>query len=195
MITLPLLCYVHFLLDCTPIKRNGELVAAKYPRFECTEVAGDWSGLEKLKNSKGKIRFTKLPNDANKNRSEGAPEYYLQCQPKDCKSLNLTGLRFEYSERLDVLFASGEPYHKENYYSKDGKIYTKNPLYDEYCFGHRFLFVKPTSSVEADAWIDLLVIAGEDVDAWRKRLSLGSYDEQIEKLKRVAKPYAEWLTR
>ena len=34
----------------------------------------------------------------------------------------------------------------------------------------------------------MLIIEGDDVDAWRKRLSLGSYDEQIEKIKSVSKP-------
>lgn len=188
MITLPLLCYIHFELDSEPRKVKGELVPVKYPRYERTAQAGEWSGVDKLKNSKGKVRFTKIPTEANKNRKPDAPEYFLQCQPKGCKSINLTGLRFEYSERLDILFASGEPFHRESYMSKDGSAYSVNPLYDEYCLGHRFLFIKPVSSTEHDPWMEMLIIQGEDIDAWRKRLSMGSYDEQLEKIRKVAKP-------
>ena len=193
MIHLPLKAYLRFTLDTTPIKRNGEMVAAKLPRYECAEIAGDWSGVRKLLNAKGKLRVTKIGN--NRNRSKDAPEYYLQCQPTKSKSFNLTGLRFEYSERLDVLYASGEPYHKENYQSKDGTPYTPNPLYDEYMLGDRFLFIKPVCSNEAEPYLDMIVIQGDDIDAWRKRLSLGSYDEQIEEIRKVSKPFAEWLTR
>lgn len=188
MITLPLLAYIHCELITEPIKRHGKLVDAKYPRYEAVSIAGDWSGLSKLKNAKGKVRLTKIDTDSNKNRKPDAPEYYLQCQPKGSKSINLSGLRFEYSERLDVLFASGEPYHKQYYPKSDGSNGNVNPLYDEYSANHKFLFIKPVSSTEHDAWLDMLIIMGDDVDAWRKRLSLGSYDEQIEKLKRVAKP-------
>ena len=195
MIHLPLKAYLRFTLDTTPIKRNGEMVAAKLPRYECTEIAGDWSGVRKLLNAKGKLRVTKIGNESNRNRSKDAPEYYLQCQPIKSKSFNLTGLRFEYSERLDVLFASGEPYHKENYLSKDGTPYTPNPLYDEYMLGDRFLFIKPVCSNEAEPYLDMIVIQGDDIDAWRKRLSLGSYDEQIAQIRKVSKPFAEWLTR
>lgn len=195
MIHLPLKCYLRFELDTTPIKRKGEMVAAKLPRYECTEIAGNWSGVRKLLNAKGKLRVTKISNESNRNRSKESPEYYLQCQPTKSKSFNLTGLRFEYSERLDVLYASGEPYHKENYLSKDGTPYTPNPLYDEFQMGDRFLFIKPVCSTDAEPYLDMIVIQGDDVDAWRKRLSLGSYDEQIEEIRKVTKPFAEWLTR
>lgn len=195
MIHLPLKCYLRFELDCTPIKRNGELVAAKLPRYECKEIAGQWSGVEKLLNAKGKLRVTKIGTESNKNRKPDAPEYYLQCQPKNCKSFNLTGLRFEFSERLDVLFASGEPYHRENYFSKDGTPYTPNPLYDEFMLGDRFLFIKPVTSTETEPYFDMIVINGDDVDAWRKRLSLGAYDEQIAEIRKVTKSFQEWLTR
>ena len=195
MIHLPLKAYLRFELDTTPIKRNGELVAAKLPRYECVEIAGQWSGVIKLLNAKGKLRVTKISTESNKNRKADAPEYYLQCQPKGSKSFNLTGLRFEFSERLDVLFASGEPYHRENYLSKDGTPYTANPLYDEFMMGDRFLFIKPVTSTESEPYFDMVVINGDDVDAWRKRLSLGAYDEQIAEIRKVSKPFVEWLTR
>ena len=188
MITLPLLAYIHCELITEPIKRHGELVAAKNPRYEPVTMAGYWSGLNKLKNAKGKVRITKIATDQNRNRKPDAPEYYLQCQPKGSKSINLSGLRFEYSESLDVLYASGEPYNKEYYPKSDGTNGSVNPLYDEYCQNHKYLFIKPVSSTEQDEWLDILVIEGDDIDAWRKRLSFGSYDEQIEKLKKVAKP-------
>ena len=188
MITLPLKAYLHFELDAEPRKVKGEFVPVKYPRYELRAMAGGWSGLDKLRNSKGKVRFTKLPTDANKNRKTDSPEYFLQCQPRGSKSVKLSGLRFEFSERLDILYASGEPYHKEYYPKSDGSNGTLNPLYDEFCLNHKYLFIKPVSSTEQDAWIDMLIIEGDDVDAWRKRLSLGSYDEQIEKIKSVSKP-------
>ena len=83
----------------------------------------------------------------------------------------------------------------ENYLSKDGTPYTPNPLYDEYMLGDRFLFIKPVCSNEAEPYLDMIVIQGDDIDAWRKRLSLGSYDEQIAQIRKVSKPFAEWLTR
>ena len=61
--------------------------------------------------------------------------------------------------------------------------------------GDRFLFIKPVCSTDAEPYLDMIVIQGDDVDAWRKRLSLGSYDEQIEEIRKVTKPFAEWLTR
>ena len=182
MNVLPVIALIRLELDTTPIKRKGELVQAKYPRYEAVKIAGDWSGVEKLKNSKGKIRITKLPGEQVESRKAEAPEYFLQVRPQGCNAFNLSGLRFAFTPQLNVMYASGEPYHKAEFAN------TKNPLFAEYQQGHRYLFVKPVVSDEAEPWIEWLIIKGDDIDAWRSRLANGSYQQQLEAMRQVALP-------
>lgn len=188
--------YLHFELDGSPIKRRGELVAAKWPRYMLTLFSGAWSGVEKLRNARGQVRLTKIANDTNKNRKADAPEYYLQAYApavNDSKggSYNMTGLRFAYCNDLATLYASGEPYNGEYYPTKNGDNGIRNPLYEEAQAGDKYLFIKPVSGSPHEKWIDMLVVSATDIDAWRTGLAGGIYDEQLAQIRAVSNPFGQ----
>ena len=82
------------------VKRKGVIEQRKQPRYDLTHVAGYWEALDRLKNYKGQLYFNLMPTDKNEYRKQDGttPEYYLQCTPAKSKTINFSGIRFQYSD-------------------------------------------------------------------------------------------------
>lgn len=174
----------YFLFEQLPeyrnVTRKGCTEPRKQPRFDLVAVAGYWEALDKLKNYKGALFFNLIPTDKNEYRKQDGttPEYYLQCTPAKSKAINFSGIRFQYADGKQTLFASGEPSDRE---TLKGDI--KNPMYGQRNDAFLFLFSKDMQTLE------VLVIEGGRllIDAYRKQLSFGGFDEVLTQLRRQAK--------
>jgi hypothetical protein len=143
-------------------------------------MAGYWSALERLKNTKGKLFFNLIPTDKNQYRKQDgtSPEYYLQCQPPKSKTVNFSGIRFQFNEGAKSLFASGEPSSLKKL--KGGII---NPMYD--CRNDAFLFI---FSQDMERLEVVVVDNGRLlIDAYRKQLASGALDDMMAALRQQAK--------
>lgn len=171
--------YLRFELDTTPVKRNGEMVQRATPKYNLVSVAGYWGGLDKLKTAKNEVYLYKVSRDSNPNLSMDAPEYSLQVRPKGVGKINLTGLRLEMLEDSETTFASGEPLQRANYKN------LPNPLFEFKMDG--FLFIIP----KGWEYFEMLVLEGQQpmIDAHRRRLALGAYDEQLKAVRASANSY------
>jgi hypothetical protein len=133
-----------------------------------------------LKNYKGQLYFSLIPTDKNEYRKqEGTtPEYYLQCTPAKSKTINFSGIRFQYSDGKETTVASGEPSDRQKL-----KTGANNPMYDQRNDGFLFLFSKDMQTLE------ILIIAEGRllIDSYRKQLSLGGFDEVLQQLRQQAK--------
>ena len=101
----------YFLFEQLPeyknVTRKGCTEPRKQPRFDLVAVAGYWEALDKLKNYKGALFFNLIPTDKNEYRKQDGttPEYYLQCTPAKSKAINFSGIRFQYADGKQTLFA------------------------------------------------------------------------------------------
>lgn len=162
------------------VTRNGITAPRKQPRFDLTLLAGYWPSLDKLKNCKGQIFFNLIPTEQNQYRKqEGCvPEYYLQIRPAKSKSINFSGIRFQYQEGKKLMFASGEPSTEK--ILKGGVI---NPMFENCNDGFLFLFSDNMEQVEI-----VIVENGRTlIDAYRKQLSMGGLNYHLDELRRQAK--------
>lgn len=161
-------------------KKDGS--ARKYPRFDLISMYGYWEALEKLKNYKGQIFFIKVPTDKNEYRKQDGttPEYYLQCTPAKSKAINFSGIRFLYTDGKETAFASGEPSDRAKL--KGG---IDNPMYNQRNDGFLFLFSQDMGRLEI-----LIIDGGRNlIDAYRKQLSYGGFDEILNEMRRNATPF------
>ena len=179
----PTICaYFQFsqLPEYRNVKRNGVIEPRKQPRYDLVTLAGYWEALDRLKNYKGLIYFNLIPTDKNDNRKQDGttPEYYLQCTPAKSKTINFSGIRFQYSDGKEKVFASGEPSDRPKL--KSG---ANNPMYDQRNDAFLFLFSEDMQILE-------ILIIGDGrllIDAHRKQLSLGGFDEALQQLRQQAK--------
>ena len=145
-----------------------------------TAIAGYWEALDKIKNYKGILFFNLIPTDKNEYRKQDGttPEYYLQCTPAKSKAINFSGIRFLYADNKQSIFASGEPSNRE---ILTGGV--RNPMYKQKNDAFLFLFSMNMQKLE------ILVIEGGRllIDAYRKQLSLGGFNEALEQLRNQAK--------
>jgi hypothetical protein len=162
------------------VTRKGFAEPRKQPRYDLTAVAGYWEALDKLKNFKGQLFFNLIPTDKNECRKQDGttPEYYLQCTPAKSKSINFSGIRFQHADKKETVYAAGEPSDRQTL--KGG---VNNPMYDQRNDGFLFLFSNDMQTLE------VLVIEGGRllIDAYRKQLSLGGFDEVLQLLRRQVK--------
>jgi hypothetical protein len=180
MITPKFACYFKFERNTSKVKRGGQMVERKTMRFDLSAFAGFWSGFEKLKNTKGDIHFNLISSDQNPNRKTDAttPEYYVQLTPAACKKcFNLSGLRLMFGDEADTWTCSGEPSQKEVLKTGD-----KNPLYDERNDGFIFVVGKKFDSIE----LFVLSDGRPFVDAYRKAVALGKYDNELNLMRETA---------
>lgn len=162
------------------VKRKGVIEQRKQPRYDLTHVAGYWEALERLKNYKGRLYFNFISTDKNEYRKKDGttPEYYLQCTPAKSKTINFSGIRFQYSDDKEISFASGEPSDRQ--ILKTGVI---NPMYDQCNDGFLFLFPEDMQTLEI-----LIIESGRQrIDIHRKHLSLGGFDEALQQLRQQAR--------
>jgi hypothetical protein len=162
------------------VTRKGVTTARKQPRYDLTAIAGYWEVLDKLKNHKEQLFFNLIPTDKNEYRKQDGttPEYYLQCTPAKSKSINCSGIRFQYSDGKEMTFASGEPSDRP---ALKGGV--TNPMYNQRNDAFLFLFSKDMQALE------VLIIEGGRllIDAYRKQLSFGGFDEVLQTLRKQAK--------
>lgn len=162
------------------VTRKGVTTQRKQPRFDLTAIAGYWSALESLKNHKGQLYFNLIPTDKNEYRKQDGttPEYYLQCTPARSKAINFSGIRFQYENGKETIFASGEPSDREKLTS--GVI---NPMHKQRSDAFLFIFSKDMERLEV-----LIIENGRLlIDAYRKQLSMGGLDDVIDALRGQAK--------
>ena len=162
------------------VTRKGVTTPRKQPRYDLTLMAGYWSSLELLKNYKGRIFFNLIPTESNQYRKQDGtvPEYYLQVVPAKSKSINFSGIRFQYQDGKKLMFACGEPSMEK--ILKGG---VTNPMYDNRNDGFLFLFSDDMEQVEI-----IIVENGRTlIDAYRKQLSIGGLDKHLEQLRKTAK--------
>lgn len=181
MITPNIAQYLYFVRNHSRVKRHGEMVERKTPRFDLTRVNGVWSGLGHLKNAKGELFVNLISSDRNGNRKEGntVPEYYVQCTPKECKkSFNLSGLRLMQDTEENQWVCSGEP-------SAEVRLRTGdyNPLFAERSDGFVFILDKDFQ------WLEMWVIPDQRllIDGYRKAFELGTYDYYLKQIRETAK--------
>jgi hypothetical protein len=161
------------------VTRKGVITQRKQPRFDLVSMAGYWPALDRLKNFKGQLFFNLIPTDKNEYRRQDGttPEYYLQCTPAKSKAINFSGIRFQYENGRETMFASGEPSDREKL--KGGVI---NPMYDNRNDAFLFIFSKDMQRLEV-----LVIDNGRIlIDAYRKQLAAGEMDEAINALRRQA---------
>lgn len=162
------------------VTRKGVTAPRKQPRYDLTLMAGYWPCLDKLKNYKGRIFFNLIPTEQNQYRKQegSVPEYYLQIRPVGSKTINFSGVRFQYQDGKKLMFASGEPSMEKNL--KGGVV---NPMYENRNDGFLFLFSDDMQQVEI-----IIVENGRTlIDAYRKQLSLGGLDRHLDELRKHAK--------
>jgi hypothetical protein len=156
----------------------------KTARYDCTAFAGYYPPLEELKNGKGQL-FLYLMRSSNDKST--TPEHYLQAS-KD--SMNLTGLFHYWDEDKLSGFCSGYPSTKELF---DNKKKTPNPFYENR--NDAFLFIihwdkDKQEPIPTPTAIEMIVLQDTKVliDAYRKQLMLGGFDEELNSLRGQAKP-------
>jgi hypothetical protein len=162
------------------ITRNGVTTPRKQPRYDLVSMAGYWASLDRLKNHKGQLYFNLIPTDKNEYRKKDGttPEYYLQCTPAKSKAINFSGIRFQYENGQETVFASGEPSDREKL--KGGVV---NPMYSNRADGFLFLFSKDMQRLEV-----LVIDNGRLlIDAYRKQIASGGMDEVLNTLRRQSK--------
>lgn len=166
------------------VTRKGITTPRKQPRYDLVSMYGCWGALERLRNHKGQIFMNLIPTEKNENRKQDGttPEYYLQCTPARSKAVNFSGVRFLYTDKKESAFASGEPCNQPRL--KSG---IDNPMYDQRNDGFLFLFSPDMERLE------ILIISGGRslIDAYRRQLSVGSFDEELEVMRGNAIPFAE----
>ncbi len=173
------LCFVQ-LPELKNITRKGVTAPRKQPRYDLVSMAGYWASLERLKNAKGLLYFNLISTDKNQYRKQDGttPEYYLQCQPPKSKTVNFSGIRFQYYDGVKTLFASGEPSVQEKL--KSGVV---NPMFDNKNDAFLFIFSEDMERLEV-----LIVDCGRVlIDAYCKQLSNGMLDDVLEALRQQAK--------
>lgn len=164
------------------ITRKGVVESRKQPRYDLTMMVGFWESLENLKNNKGEVFFNLIPTDKNQYRKQDGttPEYYLQCRPPKSKTVNFSGIRFAYTDSGKPIYGSGEPSDKAKL--KSGVV---NPLYQNKDDGFLFIFSDDTQQLEI-----LIIENGRTlIDAYRKQLSLGGFEDKLTELRKQAKLY------
>lgn len=177
MITPTIQCYAK-------LERIKNL-SGKIPRYDCTAFAGYYPPFEALKTKKAELYFYLQCSHKNGNRKESSttPEMYLQGKG----SINLTGLYHYWEDGKLSGFCSGYPSQKE-------KLGTSkpmdNPFYQSYkddCF--LFIINQDTGTVPPIS-IEILVLkdARVLVDAYRKQLKLGGFNDELRQLREQAKP-------
>jgi hypothetical protein len=162
------------------VTRKGVTTPRKQPRFDLTLIAGYWQSLDKLKNHKGKIFFNLIPTEQNQYRKQDGttPEYYLQISPAKSKSINFSGIRFQYQDGNKLMFASGEPSMEK--VLKGG---VANPMFDNRNDGFLFLFSDNMEQLEI-----LVIENGRTlIDAYRKQLAMGGLNRHLDELRKQAK--------
>jgi hypothetical protein len=180
---IPTICtYLRFaqLPERKNVERKGTIEQRKQPRYDLVASVGYWEALDRLKNYKGMLYFNLIPTNKNDNRKQvgTTPEYYLQCTPAKSKTINFSGIRFQYSDGKETSSASGEPSDHSKL-----KAGVDNPMYDQRNDGFLFLFSKDMQKLE------VLIIGNGRIliDAYRKQLSLGGFDEVLQQLRLQAK--------
>lgn len=169
------LCFEY--LPEQKIKKDG--TPRKHPRFDLVSMYGYWEALEKLKNHKGQIFLIKIQSEKNEHRKQDGttPEYYLQCTPAKSKAINFSGMRFLHTDKKETVFASGEPSDRAKL--KGG---VDNPMYHQRNDGFLFLFSQDMDRLEI-----LIIQGGRNlIDAYRKQLSCGGFDEVLDEMRRNA---------
>ncbi len=164
------------------VTRKSITAPRKQPRFDLVSMYGHWEALEKLGNYKGLLFMNLIPTGKNEHRKQDGttPEYYLQCTPAKSKAINFSGIRFLYTDGKETTFASGEPSDRDKL--KGG---IDNPMYNQRNDGFLFLFSQNMERLE------ILIIDGARnlIDAYRKQLSCGGFDEVLNDMRRNATPF------
>lgn len=177
------LCFEQ-LPEYKTVTRKGVTTQRKQPRFDLVSICGYWEALENLKNYRGLLFMNLIPTDKNEYRKQDGttPEYYLQCTPAKSKAINFSGIRFLYNDGKETLFASGEPSDRAKL--KGG---VDNPMYAQRNDGFLFLLTPDMERME------ILVIQGGRhlIDAYRKQLSCGGFDEVLNEMRRNAKSFIQ----
>lgn len=175
MINPDILCYILLEFD-----HNKD---RKTPRYNCAMFAGFYPPLLKLINNiKGELYFYLVRS---RKKSDSVPEYYLQGKG----SINFSGL-FHY--RVDGKmsgFCSGYPCSKK---ILGGTKPFENPFYENRDDG--FLFIihcdeKEQSPIPVKIEVIVLKDARALIDAYRKQLVLGGFDDELNRLRAQAKPW------
>ncbi|KAA6319849.1 hypothetical protein EZS27_030301 [termite gut metagenome] len=166
------------------LKLEHILKKIKTPRYDCTAFAGYYPPLETLKNKKGQLFFYLMRS---RNDKSTTPEHYLQTS-KD--SMNLTGLFHYWEEDKLSGFCSGYPSTKEIFANKKK---TSNSFYENR--NDAFLFIihwdkDKQEPIPTPTAIEMIVLQDAKVliDAYRKQLMLGGFDEELNMLRGQAKP-------
>lgn len=164
------------------VTRKGIATPRKQLRFDLVSMYGYWEALVKLRNYKGLLFMYLIPTEKNEYRKQDGttPEYYLQCTPAKSKAINFSGIRFLYTDGKETAFASGEPSDRAKL--KGG---IDNPMYNQRNDGFLFLFSQDMERLE------ILIIDGARnlIDAYRKQLSCGGFDEVLNDMRRNATPF------
>lgn len=181
--------YMRFGLNASKVKRGGEWVDRKNPRYDLEATNGFWTGFQKILNAKGTVSFLVMPTEKNPHfKQDGStPESNLSIHIKGlASSYNLTGVRPLYQPENDTQVCSGEPLATENL--RGG---VKNPLYAEKADG--FIIIQ-SGFDEATKWPQVIEIWVIDkgrvqIDAYRKAIFLHVYDEAMNIIRNNAKSY------
>ena len=177
MIT-PNIRYYAKMIDCTG--------SNKTPKYEIVEQAGFYPPMEQIKGRNGKISMYLMA----KKEDAKANTPSMKLQAKD--SLNFTGLKDYFKDGKLSGFAYGYPLAEATFSSKS----KPNPFY-EYK-DDAFLFIihqneeAPTEAEKIKPYyIEMVVLEGAKVlaAAYCKQLVMGGFENEIEALRKQAKPY------
>ena len=156
------------------IIKNGN----KHPKYKCTKIAGYYPPMDQLKNPKREITLTLLPSRSKKN---DAPPYKLQGK----NSLNFTGLFHYYINGELSKYCSGYPSTRKTY---GNKVKRDNPFYQYRDDGYLFI-MHQENNPQIPKEFELIVLKDARIliDAYRKQLIMGGFDEAIELLRSQSK--------
>jgi hypothetical protein len=156
------------------VKRHGELIPRKIPRYDLTAIYGYWQGWDAIKGANGLfLNLIKGDKVASRDTSATVPSYYIQARPPKI-SLNFSGLRFAPDS---ATIASGEPPFTEKL--KGGFF---NPLYSYRNDGFLFKFSDDGQVLEV-----LVIKDGRlFIDAYRQQLLMGGFSEVLQSIRLTA---------
>jgi hypothetical protein len=159
--------------------QNGIKVGAIVPRFDCTEISGNYRGLEAFTNHKGQMYFNLTHcREFIQTNSKRYAEYCLT----GSKSLNFGSL---------YKFA-GYPNYAYSYPNKKPFIGQKrepNPLFP---FGNDLYLILTNKEY---SFFEILIIEGGRnlAEHYFQDLINGAFDSEIEKLRAEAKPFFNYF--
>lgn len=150
----------------------------KTPKYICTKVAGYYPPMEQLKNAKGELSFYMLPS---RSKKVDAPPYKLQGK----NSLNFTGLYHFFIDDKMSDVCTGYPSDKKQY----GKATVRNNPFYEYRNDAYLILMHQGNRTDVPSYFELIILENAKllIDAYRKQLLMGGFDDALNLLREQAK--------